>query len=210
MTMMIGGAVTEVARADAKKMRKRFGRLGVIGTRRRGPQPESDAVPSSAIGYRTLSKKLAPSLVSTGGVLAIAGGLGTWIRTSNVKAEGLAEEQVRAVMGYEADWGRVIAGVGALAAISGVAWLRRGLLFKLASVVLSLGVIGLAAWRLPTIESTAAQLAIEARTGPIDFVSFHAGLGWGAWLLLVACVVSFLGVTAGLLRELDVRKGIGG
>lgn len=210
MTMMIGGAATEVATADAKKMRKRFGRLGVIGTRRRRSQAESTAVPSSATGYRTLSKKLAPSLVSIGGVLAIAGGLGTWIRTSNVKAEGLAEEQVRAVMGYEADWGRVIAGVGALAAISGVAWLRRGLLFKLASVLLSLGVVALATWRLPMLERAAAQLALEARTGPIDFVTFHAGLGWGAWLLIVAGLMLFLGVTAGLLRELDVRKGIGG
>lgn len=140
----------------------------------------------------------------------MAGALGAWIRTSQVVSEGLPEEQVGAVMGYHADWGRAIAVVAALATISSVLWLRRGLIMKLVSSAACLGVIGLAAVRLPVINDQAAGLAYQARTGEIDFISFHAGFGWGAWCLIVGAVALFLGVSAGVLRELDVRRGIAG
>jgi hypothetical protein len=42
------------------------------------------------------------------------------------------------------------------------------------------------------------------RTG-ID--AFHAGYGWGAWLLLVGSVLLALALLAGGLRELDLRRG---
>jgi hypothetical protein len=42
-------------------------------------------------------------------------------------------------------------------------------------------------------------------TGGID--AFHAGFGWGAWLILVGVVLLALGLLAGGLRELDLRRG---
>ena len=64
-------------------------------------------------------------------------------------------------------------------------------------------------WQLPLIDQDAAALAQQARE-QIDFVAFHAGYGWGAWCMLTGAILALLGSTAGTLREMDVRKGIGG
>jgi hypothetical protein len=159
-------------------------------------------------GYRTFSRKLAPALIGTGGALAVMGALGAWIRTSHLVTEGLEEEQVAAVMGYTSDWGRVMAAAAALAAVGAAAWLTPSLLFKLGSAAVALATVGLIAWRLPIINEQAAALAVQARTGEIDFISFHAGFGWGAWCLVLGAVALVLGVVAGILRELDVRRGV--
>jgi hypothetical protein len=66
----------------------------------------------------------------------------------------------------------------------------------------------LVATRLPEIDSTARAWAVEAREGSVEFLSFHAGFGWGAWCMLAAAVTLALGVMAGVLRELDLRRGI--
>jgi len=196
--------VSEAAVGDVKGSRKRAGRLaGLLARKRTEPSVATKPLPP---GYQPFSKKLAPSLVALGGLLSLGGALGVWIRTSQVVAEGLQEEQVAAVMGYEADWGRLIAVVAGIATVSAVAWLTRILLLKLVSIALSIAVIVLSAIRLPVINDQAAGLAYQARTGEIDFISFHAGFGWGAWSLIIGAVALFLGITTGVLRELDVRR----
>ena len=197
--------MTEAA-VDATGRTARKKRLRGFLSRRKGKRTEkSVSVPA---GYRTFSRKLAPGLLATSSALAIGGALGVWIRTSQVVTEGLQEEQVGAVMGYESDWGRVIAVVAGIALLSAISWLWRNLWFKLVSLVSSLAVIALAVWRLPLIDQAAAGLANQARTGDIEFISFHAGFGWGAWCLVVAAVGSFLGLSAAILRELDIRRGV--
>jgi hypothetical protein len=169
--------------------------------------PEPDPSPT---GYTTFSPKLAPGLTIAGGLLTVLGGLGAWIRTSQIVVEGFTEEQAGVVMGHEANWGRVLGVLGGLAVLSAAAWVGTRLLLKLAPVVLSLAIVGVAAWRLPIIDEQAQAFADQALTGDAQFVVYHAGFGWGAWCLIVAAVCLFLGLTAGVLRELDLRRGVRG
>jgi hypothetical protein len=166
-----------------------------------------EAQPISPTSYRTLSKKVPSSLTALGGTLALLGGLGTWARATQLSAEGISPEQVRAVMGYSEPAGVAIAVVGGAALLSSIAWVTSRLLTKLLPVVLSGTIIGLIAWRIPMIDRTARAWVVDAREGPLDFVNFHAGFGWGAWLMIVAAVALGLGAFAGILRELDVRRG---
>jgi hypothetical protein len=64
----------------------------------------------------------------------------------------------------------------------------------------------LASVRLALVDRRAARLAEEA-TGTEGIDAFHAGFGWGAWLILVGVVLLALGLLAGGLRELDLRRG---
>ena len=198
--------MSEAAVGAVKGSNKRAGKLGGLLAGKKSDGATKPLPP----GYQPFSNKLAPSLIALGGFLSVAGALGAWIRTSQVVAEGLQEEEVRAVMGYEADWGRLIAVVAGIATLSAVTWLMRNLLLKLLSVAAAIAVIVLTVIRLPVIDDQAAGLAYQARTGEIDFISFHAGFGWGAWCLIVGAVALFLGITAGALRELDVRRGSAG
>jgi hypothetical protein len=176
--------------------------------RKTGAKREPKAIAATPTGYRTFSRKLAPGLTATGGVLAALGGLGAWIRATQVVTEGLAEEEVAVVMGHTSDWGRVIGVLGGVAAVASFAWLMSRLLPKLVSILVSAAVIALAVWRLPLINGQAQDMAANARSGEIDFISFHAGFGWGAWCLIAGCVALALGAMAGVLRELDLRRGV--
>lgn len=159
--------------------------------------------------YRTFARTLAPSLNVLGGALAIAGGLGMWVRATELATEGLAPVEVASTMGY-ADWpGIAIAALGGLTVLSSVLWLLRFRILKLLPVLYSIGVGVMVGWQLPVIDRDAAALAEQARE-QIDFVAFHAGYGWGAWCMLAGAILALLGSTAGILREIDVRKGIGG
>lgn len=159
--------------------------------------------------YRTFSRKLAPSMNVFGGALAIAGGLGVWVRATELATEGLAPVEVSASMGY-AEWtGVAIAALGALTLLSSITWLLRYRILKLLPILYSVGLAVMVGWQLPLIDKDAATLAVQARE-QIDFVAFHAGYGWGAWCMLAGAIIALLGSFAGFLRELDVRKGIAG
>jgi hypothetical protein len=159
--------------------------------------------------YRTFARTLAPSLNVLGGALAIAGGLGVWVRATELTAEGLAPVEVATTMGY-GDWpGIAIAALGGLTLVSSILWLLRFRVLKLLPILYSIGLAGMVGWQLPLIDQDAAALAQQARE-QIDFVAFHAGYGWGAWCMLTGAILALLGSTAGTLREIDVRKGIGG
>lgn len=184
-------------------------RLRVERTPRVDALDEGEAVPareSSPTSYRTFSRKLAPALTAFGGALALAGGLGEWVRATKLEAVGGTPEEVATIWGYS-DWpGIAIAALGALAIAGAATWLMSMRIIKLLPILYSIAVIALVAWQLPLVNNEAAGLAATAR-GELDFVTFHAGYGWGAWLMLAGAVLLFLGSTAGILRELDVRRG---
>lgn len=159
--------------------------------------------------YKTFSRKLAPSLNVLGGALAIAGGLGVWVRATELAQEGLAPAEVVVRMGYGHIRGPVIAAVAGILVLTSVAWLLRFRILKLLPLLSSIALAVLVGWQLPQIDGEAAALASQAREN-IDFVAFHAGYGWGAWCMLAGAILAVLGSLAGLLRELDVRKGIPG
>jgi hypothetical protein len=175
----------------------------VVDEREEITQPR--ALPTS---YKTFSHKLAPSLTAIGGLLAIAGGLGSWVRTTRVVSEGLAAEQVGNWMGRTSTYGIAIAILGGAAAASSLIWFARRLLPKILPVATSVAAIVVAAIQLPAIDRVATQWASDAAASQADFMSFHAGLGWGGWLLIVSCVLLALGVVVGVLREIDVRRGV--
>ena len=159
--------------------------------------------------YKTFSPKLAPSLNLVGGALAVAGGLGVWLRATELSSEGLAPTEVTMTMGYESWPGMAIAAAGAVTLLGAVAWVLKYLLPKLIPVLSSLAIAVLVAWQLPVIDQEAVALVEQARE-EIDFVAFHAGYGWGAWCMLAGALLAVLGSAAGVLRELDVRRGIPG
>ena len=197
--------MTEAAVGDSQGSRKEPGRLSRILSRKKKSDDVAKPVPA---GYEPFSNKLAPGLIALGSLFSVIGALGAWIRTSQVVSEGLPEEQVRAVMGHEADWGRLMAAVAGVTLLSAIVWIQRRAILKLVSAAFCIGMIVLTAWRLPIINDQAAGIANQARAGEIEFISFHAGFGWGAWCLVIGAVALFLGVSAGFLRELDVRRGI--
>ena len=159
--------------------------------------------------YRTFSRKLAPSLNVLGGALAVAGGLGVWVRATELAQEGLAPLEVASLLGHSEQPGIVIAVVGGALVVGSIAWLLRFKILKLLPLLCSIALAVLVGSQLPRIDRSAAALAEQARE-QIDFVAFHAGYGWGAWCMLAGAVIAVLGSVAGLLRELDVRKGIPG
>lgn len=177
------------------------------------PDNEERAVPATdtttPTAYRTFSRKLAPSLTALGSLLVVAGGVGVWVRATEIATEGLAPTQVATVMGYESWPGVAIAVLGGLAFVGSVTWLLDLVVLKALPVLYSVGIAGLVAWQLPQIDRDAAALAASAREN-IDFVAFHAGYGWGAWCMLGGAVLVVLGSIAGILREIDVRRGIPG
>jgi hypothetical protein len=199
-------AVTE---RDAARSRRRLRlprRPRILAGGRAAARPEVG--PASPTSYRTLSRKLPTSLTALGGALALLGGLGAWARATELASEDVLPEEVRVAMGYTEPVGVWIAVAGGAAIVASLVWLTRRLLPKLVPVALAAVIIGLVATRLPEIDATAAAWAVEARQGSVEFLSFHAGFGWGAWCMLAAAVTLALGVMAGVLRELDLRRGI--
>jgi hypothetical protein len=176
------------------------------------PAVESDAE-ASPLAYKTFSPKLAPGLTAMGGALAIIGGLGAWVRATEVETEGIAARQVAVQMGYNDPEGVTIAVFGVIAIVTALLWVRRRPVFKavpafvvkLIPLASAVGIIALAGWQLPLMDQQAQALATQA-IEEANFVNFHAGLGWGAWCLVVAGIVLFLGAVIGILRELDLRR----
>ena len=156
--------------------------------------------------YRTFSRKLAPGLTALGGLLAIAGGLGTWVRATRLVSEGAPIEEVSVTMGYESWPGVAIAVLGTLAFIASITWVMSALLLKIFPVIYALGIAVLVGWQMRAINDRAAGIADQAQSD-LNFITFHAGYGWGVWCMLAGSVVLFLGITVGILREFDVRRG---
>ncbi|MGH2729189.1 MAG: hypothetical protein ACRDJI_01110, partial [Actinomycetota bacterium] len=140
--------------------------------------------------------------------LVVIGSLGSWVRATQTASEGLPAEQVVNVMGNDHAIGWILASFGVAAILVSGLWLKRKERLVTIPLLTSVVLIGFVAYRLKLVDRDAAALATDARSGTADFFSFHAGFGWGAWLLLGACVLLGLGAFVGVLRRLDLERGI--
>ena len=161
--------------------------------------------PSAAAAYASFSPRLAPSLIAAGSLLAIAGGLGSWVRVTSIDPAGIAH-QSSSLSGASTTTGWVVAVLGAVAIAAtfirfpSSRWLRFGT---------SIAAIVFIALRLSDLSSLASAMAFRAgsRAGTA-FTAYHAGFGWGAWVMALALVALALGTVVGVLRWLDERKGL--
>lgn len=161
--------------------------------------------------YSSFSRKLPAVFTGLGGALTILGALGKWTRATRGTASQRAAEEVQAVMGHTSLIGWAIAAVGLVALIGSIAWFMRGFLPKLVPTVAALIVAWAAPWQLLELQDRYRAMAQTARKTAEESTTsyvFHAGYGWGAWLLPMAAIMLMLGAIAGLLRHLDVRRGI--
>jgi len=158
--------------------------------------------------YRAFSPRLAPTLTITGGILAIAGGLGVWVRAVEVTPAGTSA-RIGSITGFDHAWGWIIAALGVCAIAAGMLWNDRRVERASAPVAVAAASITMIALRLSWAGDIAGRLAFRAGTrAGSAFTTYHAGFGWGAWLLALAAVASVLGVVAGVMRALDVRRGL--
>lgn len=162
---------------------------------------------SAGVDYRTFPARLPALLGVLGGALSILGALGAGVRASAMASAREDPKQVGVLMGHGEAAGWLIAAVGLVVAVSALAWARDRVIPKIVSALATIGLGVAMAVRLASFDERAATWAEAARRTP-DFVGYHAGLGWGAWLLLVGSIVSGFALLIGTLRALDRRKGI--
>jgi hypothetical protein len=165
------------------------------------------ATPERARSYRTFPAHLAPILIGSGAALAAIGALGAWIRAVELKTEGLAPAQVGVVWGFNEPSGRAIAIFAGVTLVIAAVTSFTDFLPKLAAVGAGALLFGSLLARLLTLNSRADEIATAARANP-NFLSFNAGFAWGAWLLMLAMVLVFLGLIVGVLRAIDLRRGL--
>ena len=163
--------------------------------------------PEASETYRTFPRRILAILVSTGGALAFIGGLGAWIRATEVRSEGVTPQVVGTLWGYGEPTGKAIAILAGVAVfIAVIAYLTKYLpAFSMEAAAGVLFAVLIA--RLITLNSQSSQLAAAAKQDP-RFLSYNAGFAWGAWLLLLALVCVFLGLLVGGLRQLDLKRGL--
>ena len=167
-------------------------------------QAAIDPAAAPAAAYTSFSPRLSPSFIVSGGLLAIAGGLGLWVRVTSIDAAGVAHQGAR-LSGAGSATGWFIAALGAAAAASSFVRARR--LAWLAPAC-SIGAVTLMALRLGDLSALGSSLAFRAGAhAGTAFTAYHAGFGWGAWVMTVAVVSLALGTVVAILRRLDERKG---
>jgi hypothetical protein len=169
-------------------------------------KPDAGA-PEAGQQYRTFPRKIAPTLLGAGGVLALIGGLGAWIRAVEVKNASLGPQAVGTLWGYSEPTGRAIAILAAVAIVIAAASYFMDILPRFALEGAAAVLFAVMITRLITLNSRSSALAAAAKQNP-HFLSFNAGFTWGAWLMLLAAVFVFLGLVVGALRELDLIRGL--
>ena len=159
--------------------------------------------------YKTFPARLPTMLTALAGGFIMLGALGASVRATAILEERDEPRQAALWMGYRQGIGWVVFVLGLLLLASSLAWLGRRRMLKLAAVALTLVTGALVATRLLAFDDRARSWAEIARRTP-RYVGFHAGFGWGAWLLMAGAILAGFGLLTGLLRELDLRKGLEG
>ncbi|MEX2556780.1 MAG: hypothetical protein WEB06_14280, partial [Actinomycetota bacterium] len=137
----------------------------------------------------------------------VLGALGAGVRACAGATARDEPLQVGVIMGHNDVTGWVLAVLAVLLGLSAIVWLGRRKVLKLgaAGVAIAFGI--LSGIRIDFFDRRAAELATAAQRQP-DFAGYHAGLGWGAWMLLAAAIVAALVLLVAALRSLDLRKGL--
>lgn len=162
--------------------------------------------PLEAAKERAISPRLPPALTAAGGVLIAVGGVGTWVRATILPTGGGTMEQVAVVTGRSGSGGWILLALGLACSLAAFAWRSGAPQVRALAPGVSALVVIFASVRLALIDGRAERMAEEAAsTTGIDI--YHAGYGWGAWLLLAGVVLLALGLLAGGLREIDLRRG---
>lgn len=164
---------------------------------------------AAGAGYRTFPARLPAVLGMVAGSFGVLGALGTGVRASAVATAREEPQQVGVLMGYRSGIGWVLAVLAVLVGVSAIAWLGNRRTLKLGAAGIAVAFAVLSVLRLSFFDRRAAEWAEAAQRQP-DFAGYHAGLGWGAWLLLAAGIVAGFALLVAALRALDLRKGIAG
>lgn len=153
--------------------------------------------------YTTFSPRLAPSFIVAGGLLAIAGGLGLWVRVTSVTLTGI--HQTASLSGAARASGWFIAALGIAAVAASIFHFPSSRWLAPATSAAAIVLIGL---RIGDLSRIASAMAFHAGAhAGVAFSAYHAGFGWGAWAMTLALVCLSLGVVVSVLRWLDERKG---
>jgi amino acid transporter len=159
--------------------------------------------------YRTFPARLPTLLTASAGGFIALGALGTAVRATAVAEARDDPKQVRALMGYRQGLGWVLAIIGLVLVVAAFGWLMRRRLLKLAAIGVTAGAMVLVVLRLLAFDDRARAWGEAARRAP-RYIGFHAGFGWGAWALLLGAILAGFGILVGVLRELDLRRGVEG
>ena len=159
--------------------------------------------------YRTFPARLPAMLSAIAGGFVMLGALGAGVRATAIVEVNDDPRQVALWSGATQGMGWVLFVLGLLLLAASLAWLGRRRALKIAAVAVALVTGGLIATRLLAFDDRARSWAEVARRTP-RYVGYHAGFGWGAWLLLAGAILAAFGLITALLRELDLRKGIDG
>ena len=165
------------------------------------------AVVRETSGYRTLSLRAVLGPTLAGGLLAIAGGLGVWVRAVQTSAGATEPAQVGRVIGASHVWGWIVAALGLAVAVASPWWNGRDWRSFVPGVVAVAAIVVIVVQlRWASATSTSMADAVRADAG-VAFSAYHAGFGWGAWTMGIAAVLLGIGAVAGAMRLVDVRKG---
>jgi hypothetical protein len=154
--------------------------------------------------YASFSPRLAPTFLIAGGLLAVAGGLGLWVRVTSVNIAVVT--QTASLTGASSATGWFISALGVVAVASSLIHFPSS---RWLAAAASAAAVLLSALRIADLSNVASAMAFRAgaRAG-VTFTAYHAGFGWGAWALTLATVSLSLGVVVSVLRWLDERKGL--
>lgn len=176
-----------------------------VSQRQEGVSPSQVLTRPRERGADPVPPRLAPALTMAGGLLMAIGGIGTWVRATNLPLGGTQPVETAVETGRSGAGGWILLGIGLLVAASGVAWLARRPHLRALPAAGSLVAIVLVSIRLVLIDRRAAEMATGADQAQ-GIAELHSGFGWGAWLLVIAVVLLALGLLTGALRELDLRR----
>ena len=154
-------------------------------------------------GYTSFSPRLAASLLGAGGVFAIVGGLGLWVRAVALTTSGI--HQIATVSGVSHASGWLIAALGIGASAGSLVRSQR---IRWLAAAASIAAVVLIAMRISGLSDQASRMAFRAGAeAGRAFTAYHAGFGWGAWVMTLAAVLLSLGTIVTLLRWVDERQG---
>lgn len=159
--------------------------------------------------YRTFPARVPAMLTAVAGAFILLGSLGASVRASAIVEARDDPKQVRVLMGYRQGAGWALFVIGLLLLVASIAWLRQRRMLKLAAFAVTAVAGALVVTRLLFFDDQARVWGDIARRTP-RYAGFHAGFGWGAWALLVGGILAAFGVLVGVLREIDLGKGIEG